>query len=109
MRIGRKLCGYLGCQQVHLLYPDLPMTRRLRDDPEVIWEQRVSIFIPETAEREESCVCGVRVVVPPVGVLSLALSHYEEWKLGDFEQELYSAMQYFQDWVRNELSGAGSV
>lgn len=71
MRIGRNVCGYLGCQQVHMLYPDLPMTRRLRDDPNVIREQKVSIFIPGTEEREDSCVCGAKVVVPPVAVLSL--------------------------------------
>ena len=32
MIIGRKLCGSLGCQQVHFLFPDLPEAHNLIDD-----------------------------------------------------------------------------
>ncbi len=83
MRIGRKLCGSLGCQQVHFLFPDLPGAHHLSG------EVGHSIFIAGLEQSEEWCArCGAKVLVPAAGVLSLALPQYEDWTLDGFEQVL---------------------
>ena len=83
MRIGRKLCGSLGCKQVHFLFPDLPMADDLSG------EVGHSIFIAGLEQRGEWCArCGAKVLVPAAGVLSLPIPRYEDWTLEDFEQVL---------------------
>ncbi len=83
MRIGRKLCGSLGCRQVHFLFPDLPVACQLSG------EVGHSIFIAGLEQSEEWCArCGAKVLVPAAGVLSLSIPQYEDWTLGDFEQVL---------------------
>lgn len=85
MIIGRKLCGSLGCRQVHFLFPDLPEAHYL------IGEVGHSIFITGLAQRVEWCArCGAEVMVPSIDVLSLPITQYEDWKLGDFNQVLTS-------------------
>ena len=81
MKIGRKVCGYLGCRQVHLLYPDLERSYALKELNDR-WEDGYEIFLPSQGEREERCSrCGIGVLVPPAIVLSLGVSQYEEWTL----------------------------
>ena len=86
MRIGRKLCDRQGCKQVHFLYPDLE-TPRARDEYNP-WEDGYEIFIPDSEEREDSCIrCGANVVVPPKMVLSLSVNEYEDWILETVSNE----------------------
>ena len=83
MRIGRKLCGSLGCQQVHFLFPDLPVAYQLSG------EVGHSIFIAGLEQSEEWCArCGAKVLVPSLDVLSLSIPRYEDWTLDDFDQVL---------------------
>ena len=83
MIIGRKLCGSLGCQQVHFLFPDLPEAHYLNG------EVGHSIFIPGLWQRVEWCArCGAKVLVPSLDILSLSITQYEDWTLGDFDQML---------------------
>ena len=83
MRIGRKLCGSLGCQQVHFLFPDLPEAHHLSASV------GHSIFIAGLEQGEEWCArCGAKVLVPTADVLSLSIPQYEDWTLDDFEQLL---------------------
>ena len=83
MIIGRKLCGSLGCQQVHFLFPDLPEAHHLSG------EVGHSIFIAGLEQRVEWCArCGAQVLVPSLDVLSLSIPQYEDWTLGDFDQML---------------------
>ena len=83
MKIGRKLCGSLGCQQVHFLFPDLPEAHHLSG------EVGHSIFIAGLDQRVEWCPrCGAKVLVPSLDVLSLSIPQYEDWTLDDFDQVL---------------------
>ena len=83
MRIGRKLCGSLGCQQVHFLFPDLPEAHQLSG------AVGHSIFIADLEQSLEWCArCGARVLVPSIDVLSLSIPRYEDWTLDDFDQVL---------------------
>ena len=83
MRIGRKLCGSLGCQQVHFLFPDLPEAHHLSR------EVGHSIFIAGSEQSAGWCArCGAQVLVPSVDVLSLSIPRYEDWTLDDFDQVL---------------------
>ena len=87
MIIGRKLCGSLGCQQVHFLFPDLPEAHNLIDDV------GHSIFITGLEHRVEWCArCGAKVMVPSLDILSLSIIQYEDWTLGDFNQMLASVL-----------------
>ncbi len=81
VKIGRKMCDYQGCRQVHLLYPDLEPSYALKELNDR-WEDGYEIFLPSQQEREERCTrCGIGVLVPPAIVLSLGVSQYEEWAL----------------------------
>ncbi len=83
MRIGRKLCGSLGCQQVHFLFPDVPEAHHLSG------EVGHSIFIAGAEQRVEWCArCGAEVLVPSLDVLALSIPRYEDWTLDDFDQVL---------------------
>ena len=83
MRIGRKLCGSLGCHQVHFLFPDLPEAHDLSE------EVGHSIFIAGSEQRGEWCArCGAKVLVPSLDVLSLSIPRYEDWTLDDLDQVL---------------------
>ena len=83
MRIGRKLCGSLGCQQVHFLFPDLPEAHQLSG------EVGHSIFIAGLEQRAEWCArCGAEVLVPSLDVLSLSIPQYEDWTLDDLDHVL---------------------
>ena len=66
VKIGRKMRGYQGCQQVHFLYPDLEPSYALKELNDR-WEDGYEIFLPSQEEREERCArCGIGVIVPPV-------------------------------------------
>ena len=81
VKIGRKMRGYQGCQQVHFLYPDLEPSYALKELNDR-WEDGYEIFLPSQEEREERCArCGIGVIVLPAIVLSLGISQYEEWTL----------------------------
>jgi len=83
MRIGRKLCGSLGCQQVHFLFPDVPEAYHLGG------AVGHSIFIAGSKQSKEWCPrCGAQVLVPSLEVLSLSIPQYEDWTLDDFDQVL---------------------
>ncbi len=83
MRIGRKLCGSLGCQQVHFLFPDLPVACQLSG------EVGHSIFIAGLEQKVEWCArCGAKVLVPSLEVLTLSIQQYEDWTLDDLDQVL---------------------
>ncbi len=96
MRIGRKLCGSLGCQQVHFLFPDLPEAHRLSG------EVGHSIFIAGIEKRTEWCArCGAKVLVPSLDVLSLSIPQYEDWTLDDLDHVLARTLGQ----AENDLAG----
>lgn len=96
MRIGRKLCGSLGCQQVHFLFPDLPEAHRLSG------EVGHSIFIAGSQQSTEWCPrCGAKVLVPSLDVLSLSIPQYEDWTLDDLDQVLARTLGQ----AENDLAG----
>ena len=81
MIIGRKLCGSLGCQQVHFLFPDSPEAYLLSG------EVGHSIFIVGIEQSAEWCArCGGEVLVPSADVFSLSIRQYEDWTLDDFNE-----------------------